>query len=155
MDFTAIDFETANYKRHSICQIGLVRVENGHIVKEIDILVRPPDNYYLTRFTNEIHGIGSNDTAHSPNFEAVWEILRPFIEDQNVVAHNAVFDVGCLKHTLAFYDLAIPKFVSHCTYRIYKMGLAAACKENGIELHHHHNALADAKACAQLFLKTF
>jgi DNA polymerase-3 subunit epsilon len=107
----------------------------------------------LTRFTNEIHGIGSRHTANSPTFEAVWSILRPFIEDQHVVAHNAVFDVACLKHTLAFYDLAIPKFDSHCTYRIYKMGLAAACKENGIELH-HHNALSDAKACAQLFLKT-
>jgi DNA polymerase III epsilon subunit-like protein len=30
--------------------------------------------------------------------------------------------------------------------------LSTCCKENGIELLHHHNALADAEACAKLFI---
>lgn len=34
--FTAIDFETAHGKRWSICQVGLVRVENGLITKDIE-----------------------------------------------------------------------------------------------------------------------
>lgn len=44
--FTAIDFETAQGYRWSICQVGLIRVENGIITKEINLLVQPPDNYY-------------------------------------------------------------------------------------------------------------
>ena len=44
--FTAIDFETANGYGYAICQIGLVRIENGIIVNEISILVQPPDNFY-------------------------------------------------------------------------------------------------------------
>jgi DNA polymerase-3 subunit epsilon len=44
--FTAIDFETAHGKRWSICQVGLVRVENGLITDELSILVRPPHNFY-------------------------------------------------------------------------------------------------------------
>ncbi|MEI8087406.1 MAG: hypothetical protein WCG93_14445 [Paludibacter sp.] len=44
--FTAIDFETAQGYRWSICQVGLVRVENGLITSEISFLVQPPNNYY-------------------------------------------------------------------------------------------------------------
>ena len=34
-DFVAIDFETANRERTSICSVGLVRVENGDIREKI------------------------------------------------------------------------------------------------------------------------
>jgi DNA polymerase III epsilon subunit-like protein len=30
--------------------------------------------------------------------------------------------------------------------------LSTCCKGNDIELTHHHNALADAEACARLFI---
>ena len=59
--FTAIDFETAQGYRWSICQVGLIRVENGIITKELDILVQPPNNYYWDIFTG-MHGISSKDT---------------------------------------------------------------------------------------------
>lgn len=36
-DFVAIDFETANRERTSICSVGLVRVENGDILSLIHI----------------------------------------------------------------------------------------------------------------------
>jgi len=44
--YTSIDFETAQGKRWSICQVGLVRVENQFITEQLSILVQPPDNYY-------------------------------------------------------------------------------------------------------------
>ncbi len=61
--FTAIDFETAQGYRWSICQVGLIRVENGEIVKQLNLLVQPPDNYYLDRFI-DIHGITPEDTKN-------------------------------------------------------------------------------------------
>jgi len=33
--FTAIDFETAQGKRWSVCQVGIVRVENGQVVDTV------------------------------------------------------------------------------------------------------------------------
>ena len=39
-DFVAIDFETANRERTSICSVGLVRVENGDIREKIYRLIR-------------------------------------------------------------------------------------------------------------------
>ena len=148
--FTAIDFETAQGYRWSICQVGLVRVTNGIITDKINLLVQPPNNYYWERFV-DIHGITPRMTANAPTFDRVWSQIAPFIEDQYVVAHNGFgFDFQCLKQTLAYYDMATPSFVGHCTYKIFKSNLAALCKQHQIPLN-HHDALSDAMACAELF----
>ncbi len=148
--FTAIDFETAQGYRWSICQVGLVRVTNGIITDKINLLVQPPNNYYWERFI-DIHGITPRMTANAPTFDMVWSQIAPFIEDQYVVAHNGFgFDFQCLKHTLAYYDMATPNFVGHCTYKIFKSNLAALCRQYQIPLN-HHDALSDAMACAELF----
>ncbi len=150
--FTAIDFETAQGYRWSICQVGLVRVENGVIKKELTFLVQPPDNYYWGKFT-QIHGISAADTAHAPTFEQVWPSLAPYIENELVVAHNGFgFDFPVLSETLKYYGLTTPEYQKVCTYKIYKSNLDALCKEHQIPLN-HHDALSDAKACAKLYLK--
>lgn len=150
-DFTALDFETANAKHESICQVGLVRVEKGVIVKEIDILVQPPNNEYHWG-NSRVHGIKSKDTLNAPTFDQIWNTLEPYVFRKKIVAHNAPFDVKCLKQVLMHYHLEIPPFYSDCTVKIYKRNLAVLCEEFNIELD-HHDALSDAKACAKLYLK--
>ena len=150
--FTAIDFETAQGYRNSICQVGLVRVENGIINKELNFLVQPPDNYYWERFT-AIHGISAQDTVESPTFDMVWQHIEPFITNQNVVAHNGFgFDFPVLNKTLEHYGLETPEYNKICTYQIYKSNLADLCQRHNIPLN-HHDALSDAKACAELYLR--
>ncbi|WP_083257195.1 3'-5' exonuclease [Arcticibacter eurypsychrophilus] len=148
--FTAIDFETAQGKRNSICQVGLVRVEQGIITRKIVLLVKPPDNSY-SYFNTQIHGISSEMTRHSPSFDQIWPSIAPFICNQNIVAHNSSFDVSCLQQTLMYYRLAIPGFNSYCTYKIYGQKLNLVCNKYGIKLQ-HHDALSDAMACAELFI---
>ncbi len=148
--FTAIDFETANHNPNSICQVGLVRVENGIIIEEIDILVKPPDNYYHYIFP-DIHGITPQMTKRSPTFNKIWHQIEHHIKDQQVVAHNISFDTNCLIRTLFHYGIQPPYYEEHCTYRIYGESLERCCYAHDIELD-HHNALSDAKACAKLFL---
>lgn len=148
--FTAIDFETAQSSRTSICQIGLVRVENGIITKEINLLVQPPDNYYWPWFT-DIHRISAKDTLNAPTFGQIWDQIVPYIENQNVVAHNGFsFDFPVLSKTLDYYGLQIPSYNKFCTYKIYKMNLANLYEKFEIELN-HHDALSDARACGKLF----
>ncbi len=150
--FTAIDFETAQGYQWSICQVGLIRVENGIITKELNILVQPPNNYYWDRFT-DIHGISSKDTHKSPTFDAIWNQMEPFITNQNVIAHNGFgFDFPVLSKTLAYYGLSTPEYNKFCTYKIYKSNLADLCKKHKISLN-HHDALSDARACAELYMK--
>ncbi len=150
-NFTAIDFETAQGYRWSICQVGLVRVENGLITNEVDLLVQPPENYYWRKFIN-IHGIAPQDTADSPTFNNIWHLLEPFIQGQSVVAHNGLaFDFPVMQSTLEYYDMQAPEYEKHCTFRIYKDNLASLCKDYNIPLK-HHDALNDARACAKLYL---
>lgn len=150
--FTAIDFETAQGYRWSICQVGLIRVENGIITKELDILVQPPNNYYWSRFT-DIHGISASDTFKSPTFDAVWNQIEPYITNKNVIAHNGFgFDFPVLNNTLEYYGMSTPEYNKFCTYKIYKSNLAALCNEHKIPLN-HHDALSDARACAELYLR--
>jgi DNA polymerase-3 subunit epsilon len=151
-NFTAIDFETAQGKRYSICQVGLVRVENGVITKELSILVRPPHNFYWDWFI-EIHGISPEITRNSPTFDRIWHLVEPYIKNQSVVAHNGMsFDFPVLAQTLAYYGVAVPEYEKHCTYRLFGSNLASLCDKYNIPLN-HHEALSDARACAALYLK--
>ncbi len=150
--FTAIDFETAQGYRWSICQVGLVKVINGIIAEELNILVQPPNNYYWQRFI-EIHGITPAQTKHAPTFDKIWHKIAPYIDDQIVVAHNGMsFDFPVLSRTLEYYRIPEPAYEKRCTYRIYKKGLATLCCDYDIELN-HHDALSDARACAELYLR--
>lgn len=149
---TAIDFETATGYRNSICQVGLVQIKNGIVIQEVDFLVQPPDNYYWNRFT-DIHGISAKDTLNSPTFDQIWDQISPYIENQNVVAHNGFgFDFPVLDKTLFHYGLIIPNYTKFCTYKIYRSNLAILCEKYSIPLN-HHNALSDARACGELYMK--
>ena len=150
-DFVAIDFETAQPNRASICQIGLVVVKDLEIVETKNILVQPPQNVYWERFS-AIHGITPVDTMYAPSFEEVWHEVLPFIAYQNVVAHNGFgFDFPVLAKTLEYYNLEVPEYEKYCTYKIYRKKLSALAEQYDFPLN-HHDALSDAKVCAELFL---
>lgn len=95
-NFAAIDFETANNERTSICSVGVVIVRNGEIADRFYSLVHPEPDYYLY-WNTRIHGLTQEDTAHAPVFSEVWKQVAPKIEGLPLVAHNKAFDEGCLK----------------------------------------------------------
>ncbi len=152
MRYTAIDFETAIGKRWSICQVGIVAVKDGRIVREVTKLVKPPNNEY-SQWNIQIHGITPEDTINSPTFAEIWEEIKPYFENRLVVAHNAAFDIDCLKKTLDYYHLPLPEFKVDCTYKRTKQKLDLACRSLDIQFTNHHDALADARACAQIYYK--
>lgn len=87
-DFVAIDFETANRERTSICSVGLVRVENGDIREKIYRLIRPYPDYYSS-WNTRIHGLTYRDTAHAAPFPEVWADISPELAGLPLVAHNS------------------------------------------------------------------
>lgn len=115
--FAAIDFETANGKRSSICSIGIAIIEDNKVIDSIYTLVRPYPNFY-TRFTTAVHGITMQDTIDSPDFEEVWSGIAGKLQDIPLVAHNSPFDEGCLRAAHEAYDLAYPKYQFYCTCRL-------------------------------------
>jgi DNA polymerase-3 subunit epsilon len=153
MKFTAIDIETAHGARWSICQIGLVQVNDDKIVNQLSKLVKPPENYYHWFNTHHIHGISSEITENSPSFLELWTEIKPLIENQLVVAHNASFDIDCLVQTLNFYNLDVPNFEVDCTLKRTGVNLNDLCQAMSINLSYHHDAVSDAEACAKIYLK--
>lgn len=159
MDFTAIDFETANQLRTSACQIGIVVVKNNKIVKEVSSLIKPPaPDFFIKRFTEDIHGITKEMVKDSPTFKDLWGDISTFIEDAPLlVAHNASFDRSVLVSLIDYYKIntTIPKF--YCTLResrkelnhLYKHDLSTISKYFNIPLN-HHEALSDARAAANI-----
>ncbi len=158
-DFVAIDFETANSSRTSVCSVGVVIVRNGEIVDRFYSLIRPTPNYY-SPFTTRIHGLTRRDTDSAPKFPDVWAQIKDRIGGLPLIAHNRPFDESCLKAVFSVYDMEYPNYPFYCTLAASRRTLklpchqlhvvAAAC---GYDLANHHHALADAEACAAIALK--
>ena len=55
-NFAAIDFETANEQRTSVCSVGVVIVRDGEIVDNYYSLIRPEPEYY-TYWNTRVHGL--------------------------------------------------------------------------------------------------
>ena len=160
LDFAAIDFETANEYPSSVCSVGVVVVRNGVVEDRFYSLIHPEPEYYQW-FCRRVHGLGPADTEDAPVFPYVWEQIEPLIEGLPLVAHNSQFDEGCLRAVFRVYQMDYPDYIFYDTLaasrRHFGFGLpnhqlqtvAAAC---GHTLLHHHNALADAEACAAIAL---
>ncbi len=162
-NFLAIDFETANRERSSVCSVGVVLVEEHKIVDQFYSLIKPEPNYY-SRFNTAVHGLSARDTNSAPLFPEVWAQIAPFIKDYPLVAHNSPFDESCLKSVFAHYQMVYPtQYHFLCTCRAsrrintmlpnHKLDTVAA--HYGFDLHNHHHALADALACAHIALNIF
>ena len=110
MNFTVIDFETANSKRASACALGIVKVVDGKIAEQNAWLVRP-DDMKFNGMNIAIHGIRPEDVENEPEFDALYhKIFKEYLEGQLVVAHNASFDMSVLRKSLDLYNIEYPEF---------------------------------------------
>lgn len=157
--FIAIDVETANNERSSICAIGAVKVEGGVVTDSRYSLIQPEPNWYA-RFCTAVHGLTDDDTWNAPVFGKVWKDWQPWLEGYTLVAHNARFDAGCIRAACRVYGLDEPDEPFLCTLEAARKAIPRGmcpsksldmlCEFFGIPLKNHHNALDDAEACAKL-----
>ena len=160
-DFAAIDFETANNVRSSVCSVGVVIVRGGEEVDSFYSLIKPEPGYY-SYWCSRVHGLCEADTEDAPIFPDVWKQMEPRIAGLPLVAHNKSFDESCLKAVFRLYQMDYPDYTFYCTCEASRKRwpeghhnldiIAARC---GFDLQHHHHALADAEACAAIALQIF
>ena len=161
IDFIALDLETANSFRGSICEIGLAFVEGGEVIDSKSWLVKPKGNQY-DPFNIYIHGITPEMTAKSPSFPEVWQEVLSFINHKNVVAHNTSFDMYAIKDALEEFSLPFPEFSYFCSLRIsrkafpglYSYSLPNICEAINVNFDLHHRAESDAIGCANVFIRS-
>ena len=160
MNFIALDFETANRHRTSICAIGITVIRDGEVVQRVNELVQPYPNEY-EYWNTKVHGITFEQTLGSPNFHSVWNSLEPLFQGAIIVAHNVAFDTGCLRAALDLYDIPYPNAHYFCSCVLSRKALpqlvnhrlSTVCAHFNVPLQ-HHDADSDAHGAAQIVLQT-
>jgi DNA polymerase III subunit epsilon len=156
MRYLAIDFETANAKRTSICAFGFALFENGSLLESGVELCKPEPNYY-DYWNTRIHGITFDDTCHLPDFSGQMAKFA-YYQPDFLVAHNASFDMSCLRQWCNLASLEYPNYPYVCTLITSKIlhpghpshTLDAMCRLYQVPLN-HHEAGSDAAGCGYLF----
>lgn len=159
MNFVSIDFETANSSRSSICSVGIVEYDGGEIINEYYELVKPKDDYFHP-INMSIHGIAYEDVKNKNEFIELWPEMKSMLENKLVLAHNAAFDMSCLRSVLDESKASYPTLSYNCTVNIAKIvwpglpnyKLNHLSQQLGFRLN-HHNALEDARACGNILLQ--
>ncbi|WP_202925709.1 exonuclease domain-containing protein [Goekera deserti] len=161
LDFVAIDVETANAHRGSICAIGAAVVRGGVVVSTHSWLVRPPAGLdAFDRINVRLHGITADMVADQPSFAERLDQLVEVAGGLTLVAHNAAFDIGALREACLVADKEWPTADYACSLILarraldlisYRLPIVAA--ECGVDAGRHHEAGADARACAQVVIE--
>ncbi|WP_455905663.1 exonuclease domain-containing protein [Microbacterium sp.] len=160
LDFTAVDFETANRSRASVCAVGAVRVRDGVIVDEFRSLVSPPPGFDEFEAGNvRVHGLTEADVVDAPGWDVVYPELMRFIDGDVFVGHNARFDVSVLLNATGAYDLPWPEIDTLCTLQLARSALRVpsyslpwVASHLGLGDFDHHDPLADARMTALVLL---
>ena len=161
LNFAAIDVETANSHRGSVCSFGVVIVRNGQVTEKHHLLTVPPGELnYFDQFNTLLHGIGPSDIAGQPTFAARLTEVLTLIGDLPVVAHNAGFDFGAIRQACDEANLDWPTLTYGCSavmsrragLTLLSYRLSVVCAALNITQGVHHRADDDAEAAANIVI---
>jgi DNA polymerase-3 subunit epsilon len=156
LDFTAIDFETANSYRGSPCSVGLVKVRNGRIVDEAGTLIHPPAGFdHFDGFNISVHGITAKMVADAPPWRHVADWIVDYAGSDILVCHNAGFDIGVMRHACTAdqipwrpVDFLCTLVLARRAFRLPSYRLPFVAAECDVSLVSHHQASDDARCTA-------
>ena len=159
LTFNAIDVETANANRTSICQIGIVHVRDGLVRDHWQSLVNP--SVWFDPLNVSIHGINESDVKNSPSFSDIrGELDR--LNGSILISHTS-FDRVSIERALREHDLNPLRVTWLDSARIVRRawperygksgwGLKNVAIDLGV-VFNHHDALEDARAAAEVVLR--
>ncbi len=112
-----------------------------------------------------VHGIGDEFLADKPRFSDIAAEFLAFIADAELIAHNAMFDIGFLDNEIALHDASLAPLRGHARvldtlqlarekYPGQQNNLNALCRRLGVDIRHRelHGALTDAHLLADAYL---
>lgn len=157
-----LDFETTGLSPDQgdrTIEVGAVRIENGQITDRFQHLMNPGRR--INTFIEDYTGITNSMLENEPPCDVVMREFADFIEDFNLVAHNASFDRRFLIGELnrlnlpSTHPFACSMLVSRRLYQNapnHKLGTLVAFKDLPTD-GTFHRALADAEMAAHLWLQ--
>ncbi len=162
-----LDTETTGLETsqgHRIIEIGAVEVVNRRLTgRHFHQYINPERD--IDEGAQAVHGITADFLADKPKFVDIADDFVQFIEDSELVIHNAAFDVGFLNFELKLLKPARPMIEDLCTvldslllarrkHPGQKNSLDALCRRYGIDNSDRtlHGALLDAEILADVYL---
>ncbi len=148
--FCVLDLETTgfSFRTEKITEIGIMKVKNGEVIDEFSCFVNPEKP--IPQKVVEVTNITDDMVKDAETIDKVIPKFLEFVGDSVLVAHNADFDIGFLKHNCAelgykldntYIDTLRLAKQLFPTYKKYKLGIIA---ENlGIKVEVAHRALDD------------
>lgn len=158
--FVVFDIETTGLDKHTcgITEIGAVKIENGVITDKWSTFVNP--GMPIPEKIVDLTGITDKMVKDALSIEEQMEDFKEFCRGCIVTAHNAEFDVGFMKEKAKNMgtDFDFPYLdtltLGRCLYpELPNHKLDTLTRHLNIILEHHHRAVDDAKATADIFLK--
>ncbi|MCX7923897.1 MAG: PolC-type DNA polymerase III [Clostridia bacterium] len=159
-EFVVLDLETTglNSEKDKITEVGAVKIKGGKIIDKFASFVNP--EVPIPSFIQKLTGITNDMVKDAPTIEQVLTEFMEFINGTTLVAHNAPFDIGFLKHNAK----AIGEHINNpvidtlelCRKMFPELGkykLNIIAKHLDISLENHHRAVDDSKATGEIFIK--
>ncbi|WP_246060571.1 DEDD exonuclease domain-containing protein [Nocardioides dongxiaopingii] len=155
--FCVVDLETTGGSAQAgsrITEVGAVKVRGGEVLGEFQTLVNPHTE--IPAFIAVLTGISNSMVSDAPPIESVLPAFLEFAAGCVLVAHNAPFDVGFLKHFAAEQGRPWPAFevvdTAVLARRVITREDAPNCKLSSLAKAFrstttpNHRALSDARA---------
>ena len=157
LTFCVVDLETTGGSAEGgsmITEIGAVKVRGGEVLGEFQTLVNP--HTQIPAFIAVLTGITNTMVADAPPIESALPAFLEFAAGCVLVAHNAPFDVGFLRHFAGRQGRPWPAFevvdTAKLARRVITRDDAPNCKLSSLARVFHssttpnHRALSDARA---------
>lgn len=157
--FLALDVETANHDRGSICQIGVACVRPDNSIETWVTYVDPQVERWVFTW---LHGISARTVQGAPTFAEVLPILRDALNGATVYQHSG-FDRSAIAAACGNCGLSAPEWDWRDSVHVARAawpelrghgghGLASLKQHLGL-VFEHHDAGEDARAAAEVVLR--
>jgi len=157
--FYALDVETANNNRGSICQIGVACVRHDDSIETWATYVDPQVDHWAFTY---LHGISAQTVQGAPTFAELLPVLRNALSGSTVYQHSG-FDRSAVAAACENNGLPIPPWDWRDSVHVARAawpelrgngghGLASLKQHLGL-VFDHHDAGEDARAAAEVVLR--
>ncbi len=157
-EYCVLDLETTglSFRTEKITEVGIIKIKNGEVIDEFECFVNPEKP--IPPAVVEVTHITDDMVKEAETIDKVIPKIIDFIGDSVLVAHNADFDMGFLKHNFEQYGykfentyidtLRLAKVIFP-EFKKYKLGLIADKLDIKVEVA--HRALDDVKTLVAVF----
>ena len=162
-----LDTETTGLeveRRHRIIEIGCVELLNRRLTGRTFHRYLNPERD-IEEGAQQVHGLSRAQLADKPKFAEIHAELLEFVNDAELIIHNAPFDIAFLNSEFGRIESGVPRITDRCrvldTLALARQmhpgqrnSLDALCRRYSVDNSHrdYHGALLDARLLAEVYL---